>query len=237
MPKKLINDYIFYKIVCLDDSIDLCYIGSTANWKQRQRCHKNTCNNEKSKKYNTKVYKTIRANGGWCNFKMIEIGKTEQLTVRQAEKIEEYYRVELKASMNDRRCYVSEEQKREYKKENGKKYRTNNKDKIKEYHEANKEYFKEHNKEWREANREYLLEQKREYYKNNIDEIKQQQKEYSTKNKDKIKEYKREYSTNNKDKIKAHATEKISCQCGCQIRRGDIARHKKSKKHINLMLG
>ena len=38
---------------------------------------------------------------------MIEIGTAEQLTKRQAEQIEEEYRVELKANMNSQRCYVS----------------------------------------------------------------------------------------------------------------------------------
>jgi len=74
--------------------------------------------------------------------------------------------------------------------------------------------------EWREANREYLLEQKKQYHKNNPDKrLKQAQ----------------EYRTNNKDKIKAHNSEKIICQCGCEIRRSDLAKHKKTKKHINIM--
>ena len=100
MPKKLINDYIFYKIVCITDDIDLCYVGSTANWKERQREHKSRCNNENDKSYNNKKYQIIRANGGWENFKMIQLGTREQLTKREAEQIEEQYRQELKANMN-----------------------------------------------------------------------------------------------------------------------------------------
>ena len=57
MPKKLINDYIFYKIVCLDNSVELCYVGSTANWKERQRNHRSICNNENNKLYNSNIYK------------------------------------------------------------------------------------------------------------------------------------------------------------------------------------
>jgi len=181
MPKKEIQDYIFYKIVCLDDSCDLFYIGSTANWKARNYTHKHRCNNENDKGYNYKVYKTIRANGGWCNFKMIQIGTADQLTVRQAEEIEDEYRVQLKATMNGKRCYLSEEQKREQKRE----YR-------KEYYEANEEYFKEKQKEYR---------------------------------------------TNNKDKVNANASQKISCECGCEIRQDNLSTHKKTQKHINLMLG
>ena len=100
MPKKLINDYIFYKIVCVSDDIDLCYVGSTANWKERQRSHKSDCNNENKSNYNSKIYNTIRANGGWENFMMVQVGTREQLTKREAEQIEEQYRQELKANMN-----------------------------------------------------------------------------------------------------------------------------------------
>ena len=194
MPKSKINDYIFYKITCLDDSVDLCYVGSTANWKERRRDHKFNCTNENSKKYNTKKYQIIRANGGWVNFKMIEIGQAQQLTLRQAEQIEENYREELKATMNGQRCYVSDQEKQEHKKE----------------HHAG-------------------------YYEANKDKIKEQKQEYNIKNKDKIKERDKEYRTNNIDKIKARVNEKITCECGCKIRRGDIAAHKKTQKHINLM--
>jgi len=177
MPKKLINDYIFYKIVSLDNSCDLCYVGSTVNWRGRCNKHKSDCTNKNSTNYNTKIYQTIRANGGWDNFIMIEIGTAKQLTLRRAKQIEEDYRVELKASMNDIRCYLSEEQKRELA------------------------------KEYREANREYIKEWINEYYKNN------------------------------EEHIKANASEKITCECGCQFRRAELSRHKKTQKHINLMLG
>ena len=209
MPKKEIQDYIFYKIVCLDDSVDLFYVGSTANWKARNYSHKRNCTNEKSDKYNTKVYKTIRANSGWDNFKMIEIGRTEQLTLRQAEKIEEYYRVELKASMNGRRCYLSEEQKRELKKEYGNEYYKNNKDKI--------------------------LEQAKEYREQNKDKIKQRDNKYYKNNTDKIKEKHKKYREANEEAIKANKSEKITCQCGCEVTRSVLARHKKSQNHINIM--
>jgi len=158
MPKKLINDYIFYKIVCISDDIDLCYIGSTANWKERQRTHKLACNNENISAYNTKIYQAIRANGGWENFKMVQLGTREQLTKREAEQVEEEYRQELKANMNTKRCYITEEQKQEYKKE----YYETNKEIVnevkKDYYETNKEWFLEQAKEYRETNREIINE-------------------------------------------------------------------------------
>ena len=85
--------------------------------------------------------------------------------------------------------------------------------------------------EYREVNKDKIKEYNTVYYKNNIDKIKEQKQEYKINNKDKINEYSKEYRTNNKDKIK----EKISCECGCDIRRSDLARHKKTKKHLDLV--
>ena len=56
MPKKVINDYTFYKIVCLDNSVELCYVGSTADFNKRRNTHKWDCNNENRKEYNSKKY-------------------------------------------------------------------------------------------------------------------------------------------------------------------------------------
>jgi len=151
MPKKLINDYIFYKIVCLDNSVELCYVGSTANWKERQRNHRSICNNENNKLYNSNIYKTIRENGGWENFKMVQLGTREQLTKRQAEQVEEEYRQELKANMNTIKCFRTEEQKQEQLKENNKKYKETNRDKINEkaqkYREENRDKINEKQRE------------------------------------------------------------------------------------------
>jgi len=166
MPKKIINDYDFYKIVCLDNSIKLCYVGSTANLRLRKSDHKYNCKNENSKKYNVKIYKTIRENGGWENFKMIQIGTREQLTKREAEQIEEEYRIQLKAELNMKRCFTTEEQKKEY---------------NKKHKEQNKEYYKEQNKEhyknYRKVNKEKILEYHKNYREENRDKINEKNKE------------------------------------------------------------
>jgi hypothetical protein len=193
MPKKEINDYIFYKIVCLDDSVELCYIGSTANWKARNHKHKSNCNNENSVKYNFKIYKTIRENGGWSNFKMIQIGTREQLTKREAEQVEEEYRQKFKANMNAQKCFITEEQKRERDREN-----------KQEYYLANREKLKEQRQKYRLASQKY-------------------------------KEYEKEYRLSNREKIKEHNSEKIVCECGCEIRRDSLAKHKRTHKHKQIM--
>ena len=162
MTTPIIKDYIFYKIFCVDKSVDLSYIGSTADWKKRKSDHEYNCYNQNGEKYNYKVYKTIRENGGWGNFKMIEIGNKEQITLRQAEQIEEQYRVELNANMNGRSCFTTEEERKEH-----------NKEQCKEWRENNKEHCKDYQKEWRENNKEQCKEQCKEWRKNNKEHIKE----------------------------------------------------------------
>ena len=105
------RNYIFYKFVCINDDVSSCYVGSTGNFKRRKDQHKSMCYKENGKQYNYKIYQTIRENGGWDNWKMIEIGKRENITKRDAEQIEEEYRTQLKADMNTIRAFVTEEQK------------------------------------------------------------------------------------------------------------------------------
>ena len=151
-----INDYIFYKIVNINGDCDtLCYVGSTANWNRRLNGHKSSCHNENTKQHNIKLYQTIRANGGWREFKMVEIGTAEQLTHRQACAIEETYRVALKAELNGRRCFVAGT-KQEYQKQ----YNIDNVEKTKEYQKQyridNVEKKKEYQKQYRTDNKSRL---------------------------------------------------------------------------------
>jgi hypothetical protein len=215
MPRKAYNDYIFYKITCISDDIDLCYVGSTANWKARNHQHKSDCNNANCKNYNTKIYKTIRENGGWCNFKMIEIGKKEQLTKREAEAIEEEYRVELKANMNSQRCYLTEEQKQNYYEEY--------KDTYKNYYEENKDKYKN----YYEKNKDKILEQHYKWIENNKDKVKNSNKNYRNNNIDKVKIIQSDWYKNNK--------EYINCDCGCKIIKQNLNNHILTTKHIKLV--
>jgi len=179
MPKKTINDYTFYKIINVNSDVDLCYVGSTVNIKQRVRSHKKNCNNPNMRYYNLKVYKTIREHGGWDEFKIIEIGYAEQLTLTEAHVIEEKYRVELCAELNTNRCHITEEQRKD---------------------------------------RDALI--KLNYRQNNKELVHQQEKlSYEI----------------NKHKIKTRVGEKITCECGSVICHGEKSRHRKTKKHIDLM--
>jgi hypothetical protein len=162
------KNYIFYKIYCHDN--DYIYVGSTCNFNNRKRQHKENTNLDNKKK-NFKVYKTIRENGGWENWKMIQIGTREQITKRQAEQIEEEYILQLKAELNDKRAYRSEQVKKEQKAISDKKYRESEKgkaslEKRKDYFTQynNSEETKERKHEWYLANKERTLSKQAERY-------------------------------------------------------------------------
>jgi hypothetical protein len=213
MPRPAINDYIFYKIVNVNNDIDLCYVGSTANWKHRVRAHRTNTHNENDRKYNIKLYKTIREYGGWDEFKMVEIGRAEQLTQRQAEQVEEEYRIEMNADMNGKRCFVTEEQKKEDKKQ----YAIDNAEHIKQYKIEKADKIKERNKRYRIEN---------------ADKIREQAKQYRSKNADKIKQ--NYYDT--KEKLKEKSSEKITCECGGCYTRYSKQRHFRTQKHQDFMV-
>ena len=200
-----LRDYVFYKFVCLNDDIDSCYVGSTGDFKKRRTSHKHKCHNESRKEYNIKLYQTIRENGGWDNWKMVQIGSKDQITKREAEQIEEQYRKELKADMNERRAFRTEEECIEQRQKCDKEYYENNREKILEQRkERNKEYYKnnkaeigERTKAWHKNNKEYHNKICNEWYKNN-----------------------REYQC-----------EKIECECGSIVTRYALTRHKKTMLH------
>ena len=73
---------------------------------------------------------------------------------------------------------LTEEQKKERKKESNKKYNEANKEYNKKYREANKEKLKEKEKKYKEANKQKIKEQKKEYYEKNKQKIIERVKEY-----------------------------------------------------------
>jgi hypothetical protein len=150
------KNYIFYKI--FKEDLDEVYVGSTSNFYSRKKSHKHLCYNETCKQYNYKIYQTIRANGGWDEFKMIQIGTRDNITKREAEQIEEEYRLELKSTMNTQRAFLSPEQRKEKNKEH---YQAN-KERISEKNKVNKERISEKNKEHYQANKEKFNEKGKE---------------------------------------------------------------------------
>jgi hypothetical protein len=179
MPK-LPTDYsktIIYKIVCLDKQIEYIYVGSTTHFINRKYGHKSVCNNQNDKKYNLKLYSTIRENGGWDNWTMVQIEEYSCNNKREAECREEYWRVELQAQLNMNRCYAAREDLKEY---------------IKIYRESNKEKIKENTKQYRSQNKEKCLNLCNIYRQEHKEGKKQYNKQYYKENKDEYNKRRRE---------------------------------------------
>jgi hypothetical protein len=89
---------------------------------------------------------------------------------------------------------------------------------IKQYqkqrYKANKERINEQQKQYKEANKEYIKEQRKKFREANTERIKEQMKQYYEANKERL-------------------NEKITCECGAEITRHHIARHRKSKTHAD----
>ena len=205
MPKTPI-DYSkceMYKIVCKDEELDYIYVGHTTNWTKRKYQHKIA-----SLTYTNKLYKTIRDNGGWDNFKMLLIETFSCNNKREAEAREAQLMTVLKANMNQNCPFRTKKQ-----------YNEANKEKIieqqKQHYEANKEQILERQKQHYEANKEQILEQQKQHYEANKEQIlerrkqqyheanKEKKQQHYEANKEKILERQKQYRDANKDSIKA----------------------------------
>jgi hypothetical protein len=98
MPKNII-DYshtIIYKIYCKDERVTDLYVGHTTNFDKRKNQHKMCCNNGNK----LKLYQTIRNNGGWENWDIVEIATFNCKDNTEARiKEQEQYEL-LKPSLN-----------------------------------------------------------------------------------------------------------------------------------------
>jgi len=205
-----------YKLCCKDKNIDDCYIGSSTNWIKRKNTHKTDCNNPKSKSYNEKKYVFIRENGDWDNWEMILIHNYSCNTSQELRKEEERVRQEYHNNLNSYKAYISQEEILE---------------KEKQRYIDNRDKILEREKQRYIDNRDKILEKNKKYREDNKDKIAKQKKQYHIDNKDKILEQKKQYRIDNKDKLK----QKITCDCGCEVIKHQLKRHKKSNKHKKLI--
>ena len=138
------SNTIIYKIHC--DDVPEIYVGSTTNFNKRKGHHKCICNNENSKAYNLKVYKFIRDNGGWINWKMDIIDVCNLETKLQKLTLEREWIDKLGATLNS---YIPSRTDKEYQKE---------------HYELNKESIAENKKEYYESNKESINEKKKQKF-------------------------------------------------------------------------
>ena len=117
-----------YKIEHIDDE-SLVYVGHTTNFDKRKTQHKYYCKKDNHRHYNLKVYQMIRQNGDWEMFKMIEVQKYPCADRREAERRENEVMKELRASMNTKKSFRTQDELTEYRKEYGTNYREVHKEK------------------------------------------------------------------------------------------------------------
>jgi len=89
--------------------------------------------------------------------------------------------------------------------------------------ECCKKYYKNNTDKCKEINKKY--------YELNKDSILNYLKNYREENKDSLKEEKKKYYQKNKEKIFNYKKQKITCECGSIICKGDLSKHIKTKKH------
>jgi hypothetical protein len=110
-------------------------------------------------------------------------------------------------------------------KEYMKKYRDENKDKIKEtkkdYNAVHSIQIKAYQRDYRITKKETIAVQKKIY-----------DKDYQANNSEAIKAKRKEFYEKNKDNILNKQSEKITCSCGAVVSKGSKSRHEKTKIHI-----
>jgi len=151
MPKKEI-DYlktVMYKFVCNDLNVTDVYVGHTTHFVKRKGSHKSSCYNENDKSHNLKIYQTIRANGDWDNWQMIEIEKYPCNDGNEARLRERYWYEQLNANMNMINPYCSKQ----------------------EYRQINKEIMYKQTKDYRKINKDALSEKGKITFKCDCDSI------------------------------------------------------------------
>ena len=163
MPRLPIDysNTVIYKILCNDLSITGCYVGHTTDFVRRKQRHKYYCTNESdNKKSSLKVYKTIRDNGGWDNYSMIEIEKYPCKDANEACAKEREWFERLDSNLN-----------MVYPQRGDKEYRKDNKDELEK---KRKQYYDEHKEEVRQYNELHKDEinlQRRQHYEEHKEEI------------------------------------------------------------------
>jgi hypothetical protein len=134
------------------------YVGSTNHINNRMINHKNNCYNQNLYKYNYKLYKMIRENGGWNNVDIHIIQECNEL-IRFI--IEDYYIEHFKCEMNSVNAIFNVEKRKKY---------------YEKWAENNLEHLQEYRKNYKKQNEERINNYQSEYRKNHIEERKEYDK-------------------------------------------------------------
>ena len=131
------NNSIIYKIVCNDLSVTDLYVGSTTDFTKRKYVHKGDCNNVNRPTYNSKVYTSIRSNGGWTNWSVIMVEQFQCNSSIELRTRERCWMESLQPTLNSKSAISSQEELIEYCKQ----YRLDNTLALKDH---KKQYYQDH---------------------------------------------------------------------------------------------
>jgi len=183
--------YTFYKIIPKNKEMKCCYVGHTTNFTNRIRQHKVQTENDNYNKSHYKLYQTIRQNGGWDEWEMVELEKFQASSKLEARMKEQEFIDKYGANLNSLKAYISEEDRTALKKQITQKYR-----------EDNKELLREQTKKYKAEHKEIIAEQMKKYRAEHKKEIYEKAKEYKEKNSEKHKEWNKAWREKNKEILK-----------------------------------
>jgi hypothetical protein len=203
---KIDKTYIMYKIQPKNPNLIFSYIGHTSEFSRRYEAHKrNTTNIKDLKHYHLKVYQTIRDNGGWNEWEIIEIEKYICSTKLEARIREQELMISHNTNLNTCKAFITEDERKKKKQEITKKYKAEHVELIKEqqqqYKQEHKEVIKEQMRKYRQEHKEEIYEKKKEYMEANKEHLQAKKKAWEEANKEKRKEQRKIYEAKKKAKL------------------------------------
>lgn len=211
------------------------YVGSTYDLSHRYSSHKSNCNNENGDKYNYRIYKFMRENGGFESFEIVKIREyPECKTEKELKTYERNYYDLYEPGLNRYKPQLTEDELKNLREQKNETQRNNyaqNPEKYnirtKKYREENAESVKAYRDKYREENAEKLRLSRAE----NTEKNRIYKEKYYEENAEKLKLCNEKYRRENDAKIK----EKFTCECGGRYSLQAKSVHKKTVKHLKYM--
>jgi len=160
--------------------------------------------------------------------------RQKQYYEQNKEQFKQYYEQNKEQIAENKKQYY--EQTKEQFKQYREQYREQNKEHYKQYREQHKEQIAEYQKQNYERNKEQIAERQKQYRELHKEQIAERMKQYRELNNEKILEYQKQNYERNKEQIEERMKQKITCECGCILRKDSLLRHTKTKKHQNYLL-
>ena len=209
------------------------YIGSTNNLARRLIEHKSDCNKESRR--HLPIYKCMRQFPNYTHEVLIQENCTQEVAFQLEQRFIDIHQ----PTLNSQRAFRTEEDKIQQLKESGKENYQKNKEQRKEYV---RKYYNDHreecikrNTEYRKQNKEKIAKQQAEYHQLNKEHRNQQTKDHREKHIEHYKELSKKWYEQNKEEILLKNKQKTKCECGSIVTKCCLTRHKKTKKHLEIM--